>query len=160
MYRASNDYILRIPSTYLRYLANRSDTQQKRTEPAAEHSHDGALLHHPQIRQQSQLQASGHGETADCCYQRLGQLQTGRSLRETTGSEPILNVYSLHTTNRINKEDVLTIQQALLWLFFIISYELTFCHFQLLATLAFNYHFATFSKTFCHLCSHQTICCF
>ncbi len=56
----------------------------RRTEPATEHPHDGALLHHSQICQQSQLQASSHSKATDCCYQGLRQLQTGRTLEETT----------------------------------------------------------------------------
>lgn len=54
-----------------------------RTEAAAEHAHDGALLHHSQVGEQSQLQPSSHGEAAHSCDQRLGQLQAGRTLEET-----------------------------------------------------------------------------
>lgn len=56
----------------------------RRTKSATEHSHDSALLHHPQVCQQGQFQASGHRETADCCYQRFGHLQTGGTLEGIT----------------------------------------------------------------------------
>lgn len=52
------------------------------TEPTTEHAHDGALLHHSQIGQQSQLQPSGHSEAAHSCDQRLGQFQAGWTLEE------------------------------------------------------------------------------
>lgn len=52
------------------------------TKPATEHPHDGALLHQPQVCQQSQLQASSHREATDGCYQRLRQLQAGRTLEQ------------------------------------------------------------------------------
>lgn len=54
-----------------------------RTEAAAEHAHDGALLHHSQVGEQRQLEPSSHGEAAHCCDQRLGELHAGRTLRET-----------------------------------------------------------------------------
>lgn len=54
----------------------------RRTKPATEHAHDGALLHHSQVCQQSQLQPSGHSEAAHRRYQRLRQLQTGWTLED------------------------------------------------------------------------------
>lgn len=54
----------------------------RRTKPATEHAHDGALLNHSQICQQSQLQPSGHSEATHCRYQWLRQLQTGWTLED------------------------------------------------------------------------------
>lgn len=53
-----------------------------RTKAAAEHAHDGALLHDSQVGEQSQLEPSSHGKAAHSCDQRLGQLQAGRTLEE------------------------------------------------------------------------------
>lgn len=58
--------------------AHGAAVDQRHAEAPAEHTEHGVLGHHPQVCQQRQLQAAGHGMALDGSDQRLGQLHAAR----------------------------------------------------------------------------------
>ncbi len=61
-------------------MSHRSPVYERDAEPPAEHAHPGALLHHPEVAHEGQLQPAGHAPPGHRRDRRLGQLKAGGAL--------------------------------------------------------------------------------